>query len=254
MYDQTGKTKYDRLVVEDPYRTDALCQFIAGLERKGEWPGIVFVRKRRHAEVFARRLSEVLGKQVPAVTSASTSRQEREALATRMRRRDPSLPAAVATAVWSTGLNVPSLSWVMMAGAGQAPIGLKQSAGRATRLEEGKAGYTIYDVQDVGPGLEWAQEQAVQRMAHYAAAGFAVDEVRLQGEELDDADAQALADLLALEDQLPAASGGAARAPPEFDRTERGMTIGSKLAPWYLLLLGFVLFFMLYVTCGRACK
>jgi superfamily II DNA or RNA helicase len=253
MHDRAGRTKYDRLVVEDPYRTDALCRFIADLERKGEWPGIVFVRKRRHAELFAKALSAVLGKQIPAVTSAATSRQEREALADRMRRRDPSLPAAVATAVWSTGLNVPSLSWVMMAGAGQAPIGLKQSAGRATRLAEEKAGYTIYDVQDVGPGLEWAQEQAAQRMRHYAAAGFAVDEVRPQGEELDDEDAMALADLLALEDQLPAASGGA-RAPPVDDRTQRGMEIGGKLAGWFLALLGFVLFFMLYVTCGRACK
>ena len=173
--DKQANSKYNQFVVDNPYRSDALSHYIADLERKGEWPGIVFVRTKKHAALLAGALSHELGRIVPAISS-DVNRAYRESLAEKMRQRDPSCPVVVATAVWTTGLNIPLLSWVMMAGAGRAPVGLKQAGGRATRLADDKPGYTIYDVVDVG--LPWAEEQSAERRRHYVRAGFSVSGLR----------------------------------------------------------------------------
>lgn len=226
-------SQYDRLIVENSYRNAALCQFAADLKDKGDYPGIIFVRKRRHAQLLADGLSELLGRQVPAVTS-QMSKTAREEFAAAMRSRSPEHALAVATAVWSTGLDIPALAWVMMAGAGQAPVGLKQSGGRPTRLEADKAGYVIYDVQDVGPGLAWAQEQSQLRLAHYAAAGFSVGLARLQAEELEDEDARELAELLAAgASQVAGAVVRPEELPAEDDWTARAT---QRFAALYLLI------------------
>jgi len=191
--DKQANSKYNQFVVDNPYRSDALSHYIADLERKGEWPGIVFVRTRRHAALLAGSLSQELGRTVEAISS-DVNGAYREILAEKMRQRDPSCPVVVATAVWTTGLNIPSLSWVMMAGAGRAPVGLKQASGRPTRLEDAKPDYTIYDVVDIG--LSWTEEQAAERRQHYIAAGFSILDLRLRVEEEDNPDARDMADLL----------------------------------------------------------
>lgn len=194
---QTTKTNYDAVIVEDPYRLEAIGAFVEDLVRnKDDQPGLIFVRKKYHAALLARELTKRLGVEVPAVTS-DTPKKERDRLIAEMAARR--LPAAVCTDVWSTGIDIPRLAWVLLAGAGQAPAGLKQRCGRGTRLHDEKPGYVIYNWEDVGPDTEAYQEQSAQRLEHLEDGGFNVDgpapapQVQLEG---TDPDVAALSELL----------------------------------------------------------
>lgn len=175
------ESRYDALVVRNEERNTQIaqfvCQVVSGeieieqIEHGG--PGIVFVRQIEHAKILAEIVSIHLGLDVPHVTS-EMSKEEREALVERMRARDPAVPVVVACMVWSTGIDIPTIEWVMWAGEGQAPIFLKQGGGRATRQADDKEGFVILDVQSFGPGTEGYQEQARKRLEHYRAGGFCV--------------------------------------------------------------------------------
>lgn len=170
---QTTKTNYDAVIVEDPYRLEAIGAFVEDLVRnKDDQPGIVFVRKKYHAALLARTISGRLGVEVPAVTSDTPKKERDQHVAEMAARR---LPVAVCTDVWSTGIDIPRLSWVLLAGAGQAPAGLKQRCGRGTRLHDEKPSYTIYSWEDIGPDTEAYQEQSTQRLEHLRDGGFNVD-------------------------------------------------------------------------------
>lgn len=136
-------------------------------------PGLVFVKHKEHARLLAQYLERRLKIEVPYVTS-DIDKEVRDQYADRLRARDDTLPVIVSTMVWSTGINIPSLAWVAWAGAGQAPIALKQSAGRGSRKAEGKSGFVLLDFQDIGkPNLE---DQARRRMHHYADEGFEIED------------------------------------------------------------------------------
>lgn len=173
------KTRYDRVIVEDSYRSDAIGRFVGSVVRKEQAfegidhgsPGIVFARLQDHAARLAEAVSMDLGCHVPVVTSRM-SKKDRDVLVARMKARDPELPVIVACMVWSTGIDIPPLEWVLWAGEGQAPIWLKQGSGRATRLDDAKSGYVLFDWQTIGPDTEVYQEQAATRMQHYQDGGF----------------------------------------------------------------------------------
>jgi superfamily II DNA or RNA helicase len=165
-------TKYRRRIVENGRRTVELAKFVAERLRAGDVPGLVFIREKRHACLLAEAISAEAGCEAPPVTSL-VSKGKRDEMSERMRKGE--LQVAICTDVWSTGLDIPRVLWVLMAGAGQAPAGLKQRGGRATRLFEGKDEYVLYDVVDIGPGTENYVEQAVRREGHYKRAGFKVE-------------------------------------------------------------------------------
>lgn len=200
----SAKSRYDHVIVEDPYRLDAIGSFVEDLVRKkDEQPGLVFVRKKYHAALLSRAIGLRLGVEVPAVTS-DTPKPERARLVREMGARR--LPVAVCTDVWSTGIDIPRLCWVLLAGAGQAPAGLKQRAGRGTRLHDEKDGYVVYNWEDTGADTESFREQSRQRMEHLRQGGFnvssgtpsvgATEQVE-PGDRETNADVQALGELLA---------------------------------------------------------
>lgn len=194
--EQTGNG-YERIIVEDRIRAEAQADFVAELlETECAFPGIVFVRRRRHAEILSEVMTDRLGFAVPAISS-QVPKKERNAYAQLMRERQ--LKVAVCTSVWSTGIDIPALEWVLIAGAGQAPAGLKQMFGRGTRLEEDKAGYTVYDWQDIGEGCEAYEEQSELRMQHYAATGLGVGAPKPPADVSDNSDVARLSRLLAKE-------------------------------------------------------
>jgi RecG-like helicase len=141
--------------VGNRYRTKALAKNVVSRVCTGDFPGIVFVRWASHGE----ELAEEIGRQfnnrveVPLVT-AKMPRKERATLINRLSARDETLPVVVATSVWSTGIDIATVRWVMRAGGGQAAIGQIQEAGRGSRMgDESKEGCVIIDV--VEPGQRW---------------------------------------------------------------------------------------------------
>ena len=102
---------YERIIVDDRVRAEAQADFVAELvETEQTLPGIVFVRRRRHAELLAEVISERLGEVIPAITS-KMPKKRRDAYADQMRAR--SLKVAVCTAVWSTGIDIPAIEWLI---------------------------------------------------------------------------------------------------------------------------------------------
>ena len=166
-------------IVYSPHRNAAICEEAQRRVDSGDFPGIIFVRLLEHGDALAQALSVRLNLKVPCIT-ASVPPGEKESTLLLMRNADPACPVAVATATWSTGVDIPCLKWVMQAGAGVAPIGKIQEGGRALRPHEGKDGgieiINVVDTGDVDP--RWT-EQARKREEHLAHAGYDIPDSEL---------------------------------------------------------------------------
>jgi superfamily II DNA or RNA helicase len=180
-------TKYKDKIVNNKDRSEAIAQFAMDkIKGEEQWPAIIFVREQAHARALSEICTKILGTHVPYVSSTVHASQ-RKKLAERMRDSDKELPLVVSCPVWGTGIDIPPATWGMWAGSGQAPVGLKQAAGRFTRLSDDKEGYTFYDWQDVGSGCESYEKHSEKRMEHYRKGGFAVDSFRPTEKMEDDA-------------------------------------------------------------------
>ena len=183
---------YVREISNNKLRDQAIAAFVNDLLEGEESPGIVFVREKGHANNLAEAIKNEIGCEVPAVTS-EMSKEARKKLIDKM--QNGTLKVVVATAVWDQGIDIPNLSWVFMAGEGQAPIGYKQKAGRPTRLDEEKTSYTIYDLSTLNSGVSNYEEQSQKRQQHYETTGFSVGQLRPSNKP-DEADANRLERLL----------------------------------------------------------
>lgn len=141
---------YRRLVVENQQRHVEVAREVAAGVNGGEWPAIVFVRWIEHGEALAQHIGAVLGVGVPVVSAQTLSKAQREELSERMRRRDPLVRVVVATDVWATGIDIPSLRAVYNCGGGSAAVGLKQRRGRPLR-PDGEKTFSFYEVADIVP-------------------------------------------------------------------------------------------------------
>jgi superfamily II DNA or RNA helicase len=152
---------------------------VAELVQERDGPGLVFVDQRQEAQDLAAELEQLLGIEVAWVT-AEKSKAERAKLATRM--RTGGLQLAVCTAAWSTGIDIPALRYVILAGRGKAPIGVLQSVGRALRLKADGSDFEVLNLS-----TDETARNAAQREQLLGAYGF-----RLGNEEsfLDELKAQ----------------------------------------------------------------
>lgn len=153
-------------------RNAVIVEEAGRLHREGKVPCLIFVRRKEHGEILCRELLSNLGITAPHITS-ELSDAERESL--RQAMIADRLEFAVCTSVWSTGVDIPNMRGIIWAPAGQAPIGLLQSLGRSTRPA---TDFEFVDIADVG--IDNLEEQAGQRLHHYADAGFNVAEQLLQ--------------------------------------------------------------------------
>jgi len=166
-------SSYDDKIVNNEKRSRQIARFVGGLLDKDESPGIIFVRTHKHGVQILAACQKELGYR-PELVSSKMQRKNRQALAKKMRRQDPEHRLVVSLPVWGTGLDIPCLSWVLLAAEGSAPVGLKQHAGRPTRACDGKPGFKIYDWVTMGRGLERYVEHAEKREAHYRSCGYEV--------------------------------------------------------------------------------
>ncbi|MBM4370592.1 MAG: hypothetical protein FJ098_03015 [Deltaproteobacteria bacterium] len=86
--------------------------------------------------------------------TAEMPKARRERLAQEIREGTSPVRIIVATMVWSTGVDIPGIRWVLWAGGGQAPIGLIQSCGRGARLASGKGSFDFIDVADQDENMD----------------------------------------------------------------------------------------------------
>ena len=141
---------------------DSFVTQVLGLLVEAELPAIIFVRHRKAVEMLSEALVSA-GYSAIGVTGlmpcSARGAVQAQILAGRVE-------VAVATECWGTGVDIPNLRSIIMATGGQAPIGLRQRAGRGTRLAEGKESFTIYDM---ALGDREAQKT---RHKHYCKGGL----------------------------------------------------------------------------------
>jgi len=152
----------------DERQDSRITQLVKEYEVKG--PGLIFVRTKAHAKHLAALL------QVPYVTS-EIPRSERRRIQDGL--SCGAIQAAVATAAWSTGVNIPALRWVIVPERVKAPIQILQGSGRVMRNAEGKTDFEIINLVDAA--TESGRRYGAEREKIFVSAGFEVssDEMRL---------------------------------------------------------------------------
>ena len=161
-----------------------LARIVASNIKKGEWPCIVFVRKVDHSTNLASLISAELNGCAESVNEGVSLKVRRE-YAERMRNMDSGLKAIVATKVWATGLDIPTLKAVYNCGVKHSVIDMLQQAGRGERLDDDKSEFVLYDVVSANDNA------AGERAAVYQDAGYEIgepvdcDSSRLMGELLE---------------------------------------------------------------------
>jgi superfamily II DNA or RNA helicase len=163
---------YESKIIREEYRCKAITEFLSICRGTQEFPGIVFTRQKKHAKILAEKIGAKIGIEVPVIT-AQVNKEIRSNTVKRMADRDPTMPFVVATGVWKTGINITSLRFVMLVDSGQAPIGLLQAAGRATRRADDKQVFRIYDLQDWGCNERYDEYNRL-REQHCIRAGFTI--------------------------------------------------------------------------------
>ena len=155
-----------------------LVQAVAELiqERPGK-SGLIFVDRREEARELAAALEEELGFEVAWVT-AERGNADRADLAQRM--RAGGLRLAVCTSAWSTGIDIPVLQFVVLAGRNKAPIGVLQAVGRALRQHEGKDAFEVLNISTAG-----TRRQAAARAGVLEGYGFKLEQEERFLDELE---------------------------------------------------------------------
>jgi len=148
------------------YNYNSLVNYITAAYKKCKIPNpfVCFVKRVDALQPVADALSLLTPLPVKIVHGQMDS-ASRDALAASFRSGE--ISGVVATTVWSTGVDLPNLAAVIRASGGSAPIGLKQEAGRGTRLFGAKSEFTIYDVS-----VDEDDKHQRARLKHYQAGGF----------------------------------------------------------------------------------
>lgn len=208
-------------------RDDRITQLVTEYVAKG--PGLVFVRTKAHARRLASRLA------LPVVTS-EVNKAERQRIAEGL--ESGAIQAAVATAAWSTGVNIPALRWVILPERVKAPIAVLQSSGRALRQADGKPCYEIINLVDgsTPAGIRYGQE----RENVLVNAGFEVS-----------ADEMKLNELLARDGGEGGGAGGGDSSNRRSRRSEPAAPVAAsaspKRSPWSVAAAVGIVILLLYL-------
>lgn len=168
----------------NPSMISGLCTFVASLCEESS-PGIVFVHRVDDAKRLSEALSSTLGVEVPYVCG-ELSKAIREEIAHALRASKDGIRVVVSTGVWSTGINIPNLAWVVRTTNGTACIPLEQEAGRGARVTSEKHDFAIYDVVDAS--CETGTEKADKRASEWIKRGYAAGDARIDSPRFKDLD------------------------------------------------------------------
>jgi superfamily II DNA or RNA helicase len=166
--DGAGFTEaYSALVVESNERNDLVVEMARVTPR----PMMVFVRRRAHGHVLARRLRDA-GLRAEFVWG-ETDAASRRAACERLQRRD--IDALVTSKIFNRGVDVPLVAGGINAGAGKGESDALQKVGRLMRVSGTKTSFVFFDVLD--RGNRWLRAHATARMRAYEDDGHTVEKI-----------------------------------------------------------------------------
>ena len=154
------------LITDSVARNNAVLACMKHAMANDTAPGMVFVRKLKHARTLA-KLAAAEGINVHVVDGRSSLDQRKQAIKALERGHYDFL---IPTKVFTEGVNVPCLRSVINAAGGKSVIDTLQQAGRALRTTANKTSASIYEIGDKGVAM--LNRHARKRIAAYQREGY----------------------------------------------------------------------------------
>lgn len=143
---------------ENKFRNDTILKLVSKVDKNI----LIMVDRINHGEVLLRELSKLHDKQVFFV-QGSVEIEEREKIRQIMESCDNVVCVAISR-IFSTGVNIRNLHYVVFASIGKAKIKIIQSIGRSLRLHASKKAAYIIDIAD---NLKYALSHMRERLELY---------------------------------------------------------------------------------------
>lgn len=179
---------YKGAVVSNAARNALVIQYASQAKK----PCIIFVKNVRHGKALTADLCRA---GVPSrFVWGALSTVVRDQVIKELERGV--LEVIVASVVFQTGIDIPSLQSAVVAAGGKSAIATIQRVGRGTRKSAGKEGFDVYDFEDRGCGCtsnaramglrgtmgthaacRWLESHTKDRIAAYVSEGYAVTHV-----------------------------------------------------------------------------
>ncbi len=162
---KTYASVYRDLVVRSKARNELLADMVCEAPK----PSMVFVTQVAHG----RHLQEVLraqGMSAEYVDGKASIEHRRQAVK-RLERGDNDV--LICTTIFNEGVDIPTLSSVVLAAGGSSAIQTLQRIGRGMRVAQGKDTFRVYDVRDTGQ--RWLERHTRARIRAYRSEGHEVD-------------------------------------------------------------------------------
>ena len=135
---------------------------------------LVVVEHIEHGEILFQKFSENKNKQVFFIRG-DVDVEDREKIKDIMEKFDNVVCVAISK-IFSTGINIKNLHYILFASAGKAKVKIVQSIGRGLRLHENKNKLYIFDIAD---NLKYGQKHLGRRMEIYEEEGFKTKTVQI---------------------------------------------------------------------------
>jgi superfamily II DNA or RNA helicase len=135
---------------------------------------ITFAYVERHGKVLYEMLSSMAGDRKVYFIAGETDLKEREEVR-HLVNKDPNSIVVASEKLFSTGVNIPGLTNIIMAVPRRSPILIRQTIGRGIRKFEGKEHMNLFDIVDdlsVGSKRNITLKSAADRMTIYIKEEF----------------------------------------------------------------------------------
>jgi superfamily II DNA or RNA helicase len=143
---------------KNEFRNNTIKTIAQGLKRNA----LILVDRIAHGEVLLEYLKTVQDKEVHFICGA-VDIEERERVRSLMESSDNVLCIAISK-IFSTGINIKNLHYIIFASIGKARIKIIQSIGRSLRLHANKKQAVIFDI---GDNLRYGTSHLEERLSLY---------------------------------------------------------------------------------------
>ena len=157
-------------VESHPYRNNVIKSLCDKLKKNV----LIVVEHIEHGQTLFNILSQNKGKQVFFIRG-DVEVADREKVKQIMEGNDNVVCIAISK-IFSTGINIKNLHFILFALAGEAKVKIIQSIGRGVRLHENKNKLYIFDIAD---GLKYGKKHLRRRKEIYEEEGFKVKSVQI---------------------------------------------------------------------------
>jgi superfamily II DNA or RNA helicase len=146
-------------LVKNDFRNNLLTKFSCGTNKNT----LILVDFIEHGEILFNKLSETCNNKQVFFIRGEVEVDEREKVRKLMEEHDNVVVVAISK-IFSTGINIKNLHYIIFAGGGKAKVKILQSIGRGLRLHKDKDKLIIVDIAD---NLQYGYQHFSKRKALY---------------------------------------------------------------------------------------